>query len=610
MQLTNFAFNASRQNYLDAQRASFKSSSRIGSVTRMNHSTNDVAAISQASKIKSQILTKDSYIQNLHSARSYLKFQEAGYQKVFSIYQRMEELSSESLLQPKDAQNPASKEFEELKKQLSSIKNSKMNGISIFDPVATCGDVVDIEVEGSALDYRSRDPAVSHAIRGISTDVGAYGGTLAVNVNSGTSGEIYRVFMGDQEIFSTGPTFQGSDPTNTKINEYINWSNGTTIKKNNGVVYNGQIYVNKSGGDITINAGTIKPDLDSVKVDNDPSRDFSHLKDANGNPRSDRSAEGPEWRNGNTIQNGKGVNNVTNGKLLYKNISGADFTISNSSIKPHLDSTNWSNVSWLDTDTQETNVDTNNTLQSTGWGNDSWRTSGSAGDGDPDIIKLEFGPGVETTYSIDLGTSNNAESFNTGTTPQSNLYSAGGVIRINDLAENSTETVLSIHVETTSIGIVGDPVEFVPKFFDKQLDIDTSGNQVALKAVGFETFENFSIDSSSNAKETSDKLLGMGDMMGEIECIGGNWLPKIASAINRIDSEIAFAESNSLQSEIALGRIVDPDVALETTNHAKQMLKMDMAAFVMSNTTRINDVLAPLTSDHHRSELMSGDALL
>ena len=530
MQLTNFAFNASRQNYLDAQRASFKSRSRIGSVTRMNHSTNDVAAISQASKIKSQILTKDSYIQNLHSARSYLKFQEAGYQKVFSIYQRMEELSSESLLQPKDAQNPASKEFEELKKQLSNIKNSKMNGISIFDPVATCGDVVDIEVEGSALDYTSKDPAVSHAIRGISTDVGAYGGKLSFNVNSGTAGEVYRVFMGKQEIFSTGPSFRGSDPTNTVINDYTQWSNGTTIRKNNGVVYNGQIYVNKSGVDITIDGGTPNPNLNKVL--------------------------------------------------------------------------------WLDTDTQETNVDTNNSLQSTGWGNDSWRTSGSAGDGDPDKITLEFGPGVETTYSIELGGSNNAESFNTGTTPQSNLYSAGGVIRINDIVENSTETVLSIHVETTSIGIVGDPVEFVPKFFDKQLDIDTSGNQVALKAVGFENFETFSIDSSSNAKETSDKLLGTGSMMGEIECIGTNWLSKIASAINRIDSEIAYAESNSLQSEIALGRIVDPDVALETTNHAKQMLKMDMAAFVMSNTTRINDVLAPLTTDHHRSELMSGDALL
>ena len=607
MQLTNFAFMASRQNYLDAQRASLKSSSRIGATTRMDHSSDDVAAISQAGKIKSDMLSKKSYMQNLHSARSYLKFQEAGYQKVFSIYQRMEELSSESLLQPKNAQNPANKEFGELKKQLVDIKNSKMNGISIFDPVATCGDIVDLEVEGSALDYTSKDPAVSHTIRGISADVGAYGGTLAFNVNSGTAGEIYRVFMGNQEIFSTGPSFQGSDPTKTVINDYTQWTNGTTIRKNNGVVYNGEIYVNKSGVDIPINNGTAKPNLDSVEVDPDPNRDYSEVLQANGQYGRDLSTEGPLWQNGNTIRNGKGV---THGGLLYENISGTDFTIANSTIKPHLDPTNWSNVAWLNTDTQETNLDTNNSLQSTGWGNDSWRTSGSAGNGDPDKITLEFGPGVETTYSIELGSSNNAVSFNTGAAPQSNLSTAGGVIRTNDLGQNSAETVLSIHVETTSIGIVGDPIEFVPKFFDKQLDIDTSGNHVALKAVGFEAFENFSIDSSSDAKKTYDKLLGKGGMMGEIECIGGNWLPKIASAINRIDSEILAAESNTLGNEIALGRIVGSDMALETTNHAKQMLKMDMAAFVMSNTTRINDVLAPLTTDHHRSELMSGDALL
>jgi flagellin-like hook-associated protein FlgL len=582
---------ASRQNYLDAQRASFKSSSRIGAASRMDHSPDDVAAISQAGKIKSDMLTKKSYMQNLHSARSYLKFQETGYQKVFSIYQRIEELSSESLLQPKGSQNPANREFEELKKQLVNIKNSKMNGISIFDPVATCGDIVDLEVEGSALDYTSKDPAVSHTIRGISADVGAYGGTLAFNVNSGTAGEIYRVFMGNQEIFSTGPSFQGSDPTNTVINEYTQWSNGTTIRNNNGVVYNGQIYLNRSGSNITINGSTTTPDNDSVISNEDPNE-----------PR-----HGPSWSNGNVVQSGKGV---TRGGLIYENISGADFTIANSSIKPHLDTSNWSNVSWLDTDTLETNLDTNNSLQTAAWGIDSWRTSGSAGNGNPDVIKLEFGPGVKTAYSVELGSSNDSESFNTGTTPQSNLYTSGGVIRTNDLGENSTDTVLSIHVETTSIGIVGDPIEFVPKFFDKQLDIDSSGNQVALKAVGFETFENFSIDSSSNAKKTSDKLLGIGEMMGEIDCVGGNWLPKIASAINRIDSEILAAESNSLGNEVALGRIVGSDMALETTNHAKQMLKMDMAAFVMSNTTRIKDVLAPLTSDHHRSELMSGDALL
>ena len=482
MQLTNFAFMSSRNDYLDAQRSASSSSSRVSSSSKLGVSKKDTAAISQAAKIRSTILTEQSYTQNLHSTRSYLKFQEDGFMKVFQIYQRMEELSSESLLQPKSSNNPISKEFEELKKQLVEIKNSKMNGISVFDPVATCGDIVDIPVEGSALDYTTKESGVIQTIRGKSVDVKAYGGKLSFNVNSGGAGEIYRVFMGQTQIFSTGPTFTG-DPTDVEINR------------------------TSSGSD-------------------------AH-EDSASNP------------------------------VLQSNIRNAD----------------------------------------------SWQTSGSAGDGDTDTITLEFGPGVETTYQINLGNSNVNESFNMGSSPQEQLKSDGGKIRVANLGAKSSETQLSIHVETKSIGVISD-VEFVPKFFDQYLDIDTSGNQVAIKAVGFETFEDFSIDSSANAKKTSDKLLGVGEIMGESECVGTNWLPKIASAINRIDSELAAMSSSSLSHEIALGRIVDSDIALETTNHAKQMLKMDMAAFVMSSTTRINDVLTPLTTKHHRSAVMDGGALL
>jgi len=357
-----------------------------------------------------------------------------------------------------------------------------MNGISVFDPVATCGDIVDIPVEGSALDYTTKESGVIQTIRGKSVDVKAYGGKLSFNVNSGGAGEIYRVFMGQTQIFSTGPTFTG-DPTDVEINR------------------------TSSGSD-------------------------AH-EDSASNP------------------------------VLQSNIRNAD----------------------------------------------SWQTSGLAGDGDTDTITLEFGPGVETTYQINLGNSNVNESFNMGSSPQEQLKSNGGKIRVANLGAKSSETQLSIHVETKSIGVISD-VEFVPKFFDQYLDIDTSGNQVAIKAVGFETFEDFSIDSSANAKKTSDKLLGVGEIMGESECVGTNWLPKIASAINRIDSELAAMSSSSLSHEIALGRIVDSDIALETTNHAKQMLKMDMAAFVMSSTTRINDVLTPLTTKHHRSAVMDGGALL
>ena len=118
-------------------------------------------------------------------------------------------------------------------------------------------------------------------------------------------------------------------------------------------------------------------------------------------------------------------------------------------------------------------------------------------------------------------------------------------------------------------------VEFIPEFFDKKLDIDTSGNHIALKAVGLDTFESYSINSPANARETSSKLLGENGVLGEIDCISSNWLPKIAASINRIDSELGNAESKLFNQEIALGRIISSDMALESTNQAKQMLKMD-----------------------------------
>lgn len=485
MQLTNSAFMSSRNHYLDAQRDLSNSSSRISSSTKLNYSPDDTAAISQAASLKSNILLEKSYIKNLQSTRSYLKFQEDGYRRVFQIYQRMEEISRETLIQAKSTNNPYSKEFEQLKKDLVQIKNTKLNGVAIYDPVATCGDIDDIDASQTPLNYTSatKERDVAQTIRGMSIDVGAYGGDLSFNVNSGGTGEYYRVFMGNTEIFSTGPSF-GGDPSELIINRYRSSATRTEHEDTQGL---------------------LNPQL---------------------------------WQNNQ----------------------------------------------------------------------DSWRTSGSADNGDPDTFNISFGPGQETTYSINIGSSNQNIAAN-GAVPQGNLLADGGVIRIADLDEKASSTQLTVHVETSSIGKVSD-IKFSPKYFDTQIDIDGSGNQVSLKAVGIETFEDFSIDSSESAQKTSDKLLGNGAMMGEIECIGGNWLPKIASAINRIDSEISAAEKSSIESKIALGRITDSDIASETTSQAKKMLKMDMAAFVMSNTTRINDILTPLTTNHHRSAIMNGSALL
>ena len=129
--------------------------------------------------------------------------------------------------------------------------------------------------------------------------------------------------------------------------------------------------------------------------------------------------------------------------------------------------------------------------------------------GDNDRFKISFGPGQKTTFSVEIGASNknlqidyprNSGAFvpvnNTisGFVAQENTVEDGGVIRVADVDEKSKSTQLTVHVETSSIGKVSN-IQFSPKFFDTNVKIDDTGNQISLKAVGIETFEGLSIDS-------------------------------------------------------------------------------------------------------------------
>ena len=46
-------------------------------------------------------------------------------------------------------------------------------------------------------------------------------------------------------------------------------------------------------------------------------------------------------------------------------------------------------------------------------------------------------------------------------------------------------------------------------------------------------------------------------------------------------------------------------MAKEATNYAKDSLKMKLASEIMSDVSRLKDVLIPLTTEHFRSEVMS-----
>ena len=64
-----------------------------------------------------------------------------------------------------------------------------------------------------------------------------------------------------------------------------------------------------------------------------------------------------------------------------------------------------------------------------------------------------------------------------------------------------------------------------------------------------------------------------------------------------------------VSTETARGRIEDADYAEESTKMVRGSLKMQMASEVMSNVTRMKDILIPLTTEHHRGSILKAGIL-
>ena len=64
---------------------------------------------------------------------------------------------------------------------------------------------------------------------------------------------------------------------------------------------------------------------------------------------------------------------------------------------------------------------------------------------------------------------------------------------------------------------------------------------------------------------------------------------------SRLSGMFVLEESRT-GSESTLSRLEDADIAQEATKFAKQSLKMELAANIMSRVTRLTDVLLPLVT--------------
>jgi flagellin-like hook-associated protein FlgL len=511
MQLTNYSFLNSRRDYVTAKSLHSVAMKRLSTGNKLERSGTDTGALSQSARSRFEMMGDKSFITNLQNTRSFLKVQEEGLFKTLDIYNRMEEitiLATDPTLNSEGRQD-YNDEFNSLTEQLNAIMSSKFNGRKLFNDSLVCGGTKDIPL--GELDLASGKPAgVKHAVRAQEIDVNSPAGTISFRVNSGTAGDIYRVWMGSTCVFSAGSAFTGPDHTQA-----------------------------------------------------------------------------------------------------YNFIAGAStFPF------PAAD--------------------------------DGWRTSGGASSEDDDLIEVSFGPGQPTTYKITPGASND-DGKQAGDKSLAGAVASDGISDFNpvggspgqyaniitsDLPASASSTMLTLQIETESIGIIyskgnsangdsdksGTPgVSFVPTIFEQPVTIDIHGNQMTLDPKGFGTMSGespvtkapHSIANLPNAVDTLNHLRGnpyskgsKDTYFGEEKCVVSERLSAVAAEVNRIDLKIDELRTEITNGEQASSRISDADMAKEATSLAKSSLKMNLAEQVMSKSARLKDILIPLTTDHHRGSML------
>jgi flagellin-like hook-associated protein FlgL len=152
------SFNLSHAN--DSLR---KSLARLSSGKRIVSPADDAGGMAVAYKLNSKLKRTEAVRQNIQNGISYLQVQDGALSTLANIVSRMSELrtmSSDVTKNTQDIEN-YSKEFIELQRQVSQIRNEKFNGISLFSDSRTAALINPPDLrpqlsKGSAVDDMGR----------------------------------------------------------------------------------------------------------------------------------------------------------------------------------------------------------------------------------------------------------------------------------------------------------------------------------------------------------------------------------------------------------------------------------------------------------------------
>jgi len=606
---------------------------RLSTGTRLEGSGSDAGALSQAAKARLEKVSHNTYKDNLQNARSFVFAQEQSLLKVKDVFERIENLAIRATAPTTSDIDRADYEIEykSLSKELTDLMGRKFNGKALFSDTLLCGGYKEIPLQELDLVSSTGKAGADHAVRSQTADTGSPSGSVKLRVNSGAAGDVYRIWMGNICVFSSGPSFPASLDQTKQYNDNYKGSYDPTVN------YNTKDLIKASNG------AYLLPFRDLNGVDPD---------DANNVLSQDELANIPNWQNSASGTNYNSGDKVLRSGRIWENTTGNNPTTNN--VGDFL--TNFTQRDmWVD---QELGYELEY-LDATGLTNldsidprNGWRTSGGASTEDDDEFEIIFGPGQETTYKITPGLSNDnganagdkslVNNIRNGATfsppiagdkiSDFNVYdSATGKydnIITNDLPESFDLTTMTIQVESNTIGIIydaggsangdadgsgTDPIKFVPTAFDRKVTTNLEGNYLEIHAKGFGTLDQKSevtgqfnnLLSVTQSKDIINHIRGNDDYFGELNCIVNERLGQIGAEYRRIDSEIAHLEEKIATNEFKLSRISDADMAHEAIQFAKSSIKSKLAEQSIMKSTRLKDVLIPLTTNHFRSSVLS-----
>jgi flagellin len=133
---TNPAATIASYNLKKTSQEHERSLNRLSSGSRINSSYEDAAGLAVSMKMDSQIRNLDALDKNLANAKSFLETQDGALRIVAKILQRIEELEmlKKDVTKNDDDISLYNTEINQLKGELTNIRESKFNGVRLFSP--------------------------------------------------------------------------------------------------------------------------------------------------------------------------------------------------------------------------------------------------------------------------------------------------------------------------------------------------------------------------------------------------------------------------------------------------------------------------------------------